>query len=83
MDKQKIVDELSERHEGVHYTYTTCVNNGCWDASCIMKVGVKDNKVVSIEPDDSVNPNSGREDVSDEALKKAVEDAGYQVTGIE
>ena len=72
VDKQKIVDELSERHEGVHYTYTTCVNNGCWDASCIMKVGVKDNKVVSIEPDDSVNPNSGREDVSDEALAQGM-----------
>lgn len=72
MSRDSVVESLSERHEGVHYVYTTCVNNGCWDASCILKCAVKDNKIISIEPDDSINVNDGREDVDDKALNEGM-----------
>ena len=66
MSRESIVEKLSERHEGVEHFYTTCHNNGCWDATCLIKCGVKDGKIVSIEPDDSVNAGIARED--DKAL---------------
>lgn len=70
--KEKIVAKSKEKNDGVEYFYTTCVNNGCWDATCILKYGVKDNKVISIEADDTVNPNMPREDIGDELLKQGM-----------
>lgn len=58
MSRDSLVEKYNERHEGVDYFYTTCHNNGCWDATCLIKCGIKDGKVVSIEPDDSVNAAS-------------------------
>ena len=42
--------------------YTSCPANGCWDSACILKCHVKDNKLIAVEPDDSVNANDSRED---------------------
>ncbi len=72
MSREKIVQNLQERHEGSRHVYTTCVNNGCWDASCILRCEVKDNKIVAIEPDDSLNKNMGREDVGEKAFKEGM-----------
>lgn len=69
MSRESVVDKLSERHEGVDFFYTTCHNNGCWDATCLIKCGVKDGKIVSIEPDDSVNPGVAREDDDEQAVQ--------------
>lgn len=67
--RSKVVEALEDRHDCDRYVYTTCVNNGCWDASCVLKCGVKDNKIVSIETDDTINKNNGREDLDEEAIK--------------
>ena len=48
MSRDSLVEKYNERHEGVDYFYTTCHNNGCWDATCLIKCGIKDGKVVSI-----------------------------------
>ncbi|MGV8083016.1 MAG: molybdopterin-dependent oxidoreductase [Coriobacteriia bacterium] len=72
MSREKIIADLQKRHDGVTYTYTTCVNNGCWDASCVLRCAVKDGKVVSIEPDDSINKGDAREDVGEQALKEGM-----------
>ena len=69
MSRETIVEKLSERHEGVEHFYTTCHNNGCWDATCLIKCGVKDGKIVSIEPDDSVNAGVAREDDNKQAVQ--------------
>jgi anaerobic dimethyl sulfoxide reductase subunit A len=72
LSREKIVSDLQQRHEDAHYVYTTCVNNGCWDASCILRCQVKDGKIIAIEPDDSINRNDAREDVGEDALKKGL-----------
>ena len=33
MSRDSLVEKYNERHEGVDYFYTTCHNNGCWDAT--------------------------------------------------
>ncbi len=63
MNADDIVARKQESHEGERIFYTSCPANGCWDASCILKCHVKDGKLVRIEPDDTVNPGSCREDV--------------------
>lgn len=72
MSKEKIIQKLQEKHEGASYVYTTCMQNGCWDASCIIRSRVKNGKIVAIEPDDTINPGDVREDVGDEALKQGM-----------
>ena len=47
MSRESVVEKLGERHEGVDYFYTTCHNNGCWDATCLIKCSVKDDKIVN------------------------------------
>ncbi|MVM54982.1 molybdopterin-containing oxidoreductase family protein [Gordonibacter urolithinfaciens] len=69
MSRESVVEKLGERHEGVDYFYTTCHNNGCWDATCLIKCSVKDDKIVAIEPDDSVNPGVAREDDDENAVQ--------------
>ena len=69
MSRDSLVEKYNERHEGVDYFYTTCHNNGCWDATCLIKCGIKDGKVVSIEPDDSVNAGIAREDDDENAVQ--------------
>ena len=46
MSRESILEKLGERHEGVEYFYTTCHNNGCWDATCLIKCSVKDGKII-------------------------------------
>ena len=48
MSRDSIVEKLGERHEGVDYFYTTCHNNGCWDATCLIKCSVKDGKIIGM-----------------------------------
>ena len=69
MSRDSLVKKYNERHDGVDYFYTTCHNNGCWDATCLIKCGIKDGKVVSIEPDDSVNAGIAREDDDENAVR--------------
>ena len=69
MSRESVVEKLGERHEGVDYFYTTCHNNGCWDATCLIKCSVKDDKIIAIEPDDSVNPGVAREDDDENAVQ--------------
>ena len=45
MSRDSLVEKYNERHDGVDYFYTTCHNNGCWDATCLIKCGIKDGKV--------------------------------------
>ena len=70
MSREKIVNKLQERHEGTKCYYTTCLQNACWDASCIVRSHVKDGVIVAFEPDNTVNPGAGREEVSEEALQR-------------
>lgn len=72
MSREKIVNKLQERHEGTKCYYTTCLQNACWDASCIVRSHVKDGVIVAFEPDNTVNPGAGREEVSEEALQKGM-----------
>lgn len=72
MDTEKLIAELQEKHASDRISYTICVNNGCWDASCVLRCTVRDNKITSIEPDDSINKNDVREDISEEELKQGL-----------
>lgn len=69
---EKIVDKLASKHSGTEVKYTCCAQNGCWDASCILRCEVKDGQLVSISPDDSVNAGSLREDVGEAALREGM-----------
>lgn len=51
MEPNEIVKKLLEKHAGEQYVYWSC-NVNCGGGSCIFKVGIKDGKIVSIEPDD-------------------------------
>lgn len=68
----RIKQSLGQRHEGETIRYTTCYQNGCWDAVCPLKVHIKDGKVVGIEPDDSINPSATREELSEQALRQGM-----------
>lgn len=72
MDKQKVIQRLSSKHEGTKVLYTSCAQNGCWDSCCIMRYHVKDGKVVCIEPDDTINCGDAREDVGERAIKQGM-----------
>ncbi len=74
MSRDKILNNLNSRHENENVTYLTCTSNGCWDTSCILRVRSKDNKVTAIEPDDTINKNTGREDahLTDEEIKSGM-----------
>lgn len=72
MAREKIVEKLQERHNDSTYVYTSCTQNGCWDSSCILRCQVKDGKIVSFEPDDSVNPGNAREDIGEDGLKQGM-----------
>ena len=71
-EASKVDDKLCAAHEGTEYKYTCCAQNGCWDASCIIKCEVKDGKLISISPDDSVNPGDMREDVGEKGLREGM-----------
>ncbi len=72
MSKGKIVEGLSARHQGTQVRYTCCAQNGCWDASCIVKCETKDGRLVSLSADDSINEGMPREDVGDQALREGM-----------
>ena len=62
------VRESASGAEDERVFYTCCAANGCWDASCILKCHVKGGKLVSIEPDDTINKGACREDVEWEKI---------------
>lgn len=74
MSKEQVVEKLKAKHAGEKTVYTTCLQNGCWDTTCILKTHVKDGKITAIEPDDSINAKFGREDaaIGDEKLKQGL-----------
>lgn len=72
MKKDQIVKKHQERHQDASYVYTSCTQNGCWDSSCILRCQVKDGKIVSIEPDDSINKGNAREDIHEDELKQGM-----------
>ncbi len=72
MKREKVINELLDNHQGDEIRYTTCFQNGCWDAVCPLKCRVRDNKLISVEPDDSVNKGLGREDIDAEKLSQGM-----------
>lgn len=58
---ERVRKQLLNKHEGEEISYSTCVQNGCFDL-CVLRTHVKDGKVTAIETDNSVHPNVGRED---------------------
>lgn len=72
MAREEVVERLAAAHKGTQIKYTCCAQNGCWDASCIVKCEVKDGKLVSLSPDDSVNEGQAREDVGEQTLRQGM-----------
>ncbi|MDR1603368.1 MAG: molybdopterin-dependent oxidoreductase [Gracilibacteraceae bacterium] len=74
MSKEFAIQGIKNRHAGEKICYTTCLQNGCWDAACILKVHVKGDKITAIDPDDSINHTYGREDavVGEEKIKQGL-----------
>lgn len=58
---ERIKGELEARHEGEEINYSSCSQNGCFEA-CVLRTHVKDGKVTAIETDDSLHVGYGRED---------------------
>lgn len=81
MSREKVVQNLQERHEGDQCFYHTCLQNACWDVSCIVRSRVKDGILTAIEPDDSINKGAGREDVDEENINKGLVQARACVMG--
>lgn len=65
------ISNTSKQDEDI-IKYTTC--SGHCLTTCVLKVRVRDGVVVSIEPDDSVNPGLGREDehVSEDMMDRGM-----------
>ncbi len=60
---KRVVSELCARHEGEEIRYTNCWQNGkCFGANCVVKWRIKDGKPIAVEPDDTIHPESARED---------------------
>ena len=70
--RECIVEKLGSAHKDTEIKYTCCAQNGCWDASCIVKCEVKNGKLVSVSADDSVNENDMREDVGEQRLREGM-----------
>lgn len=68
MTRERIISDLSAAHDGTEVKYTCCAQNGCWDASCIVRCETRDGELVSLSADDSINAGLPREDVGEEAL---------------
>lgn len=60
-----VIAPLQKQHEGVDVKYTTCFMNGCFGSACVIKCHVKDNKLLCVEPDDSIHPGCVREDIEE------------------
>ncbi|TAK34166.1 MAG: hypothetical protein EPO21_10535 [Chloroflexota bacterium] len=65
--------DLSEKRRGERSYYSGCFVSCGGTSQCVLKIHLKDDRVVRIEPDDRYNPNTGREDrvVSDHDLVQA------------
>ncbi|MCM1564601.1 MAG: molybdopterin-dependent oxidoreductase [Dehalobacter sp.] len=69
MSKEKVLKKLKTQHEDEKIFYTTCYQNGCWDAACVLRCHVKDNVLTAVEPE-TINKGIGREDnIGDEAVR--------------
>jgi anaerobic dimethyl sulfoxide reductase subunit A len=56
-----MMNDPFRRQQKVTIRYTCCTGTQC-HRECVLKVGVKDGTIVSIEPDDTVNAGIARED---------------------
>jgi anaerobic dimethyl sulfoxide reductase subunit A len=59
----------SRLHEGEETRYTQCWLNGCFGSACVLKCRIKDGKLVSVEPDDTIHAGSAREDIEEDIQK--------------
>lgn len=59
----KVIKPIQDVFEGVDHKYTCCYQNGCFGTLCILKCNVRDNKIIAVEPDDTIHPNVAREDL--------------------
>lgn len=58
---QKIVEKLKARHSGEEVRYSGCYPM-CHGGGCVLKLRIKDGKIICVEPDDRYNKNIARED---------------------
>ena len=72
MSKEQIISDLMQKHEDEKICYTTCMQNGCWDAICIVRTRSKNGKLVAVEPGDSINPGEAREDIAKERIEQGM-----------
>jgi len=56
-----IVERLKTKHSGEEVRYSGCYPM-CHGGGCILKLRIKDGKIVCVEPDDLYNRNVARED---------------------
>lgn len=57
----KIVEKLKAKHVGEEVKYSGCYPM-CHGGGCVLKIRVKDGRIVCVEPDDLYNRNIARED---------------------
>ena len=62
MDKQGIIEASRKRREGSASSTRPARPTGAGTRPACWKCHVKDEKLIAVEPDDSVNPNDSRED---------------------
>jgi len=72
VSKEKVIEKLQEKHASDQCFYHTCLQNACWDTTCIIRSRVRDGVLTSIEPDDSINKGAGREDVDENAVRQGM-----------
>ncbi|MEM2103719.1 MAG: molybdopterin-dependent oxidoreductase [Candidatus Bathyarchaeia archaeon] len=58
---QIIVEKLKAKHSGEEIKYSGCYPM-CHGGGCVLKLRVKDGKIICVEPDDLCNKNVARED---------------------
>jgi anaerobic dimethyl sulfoxide reductase subunit A len=67
---EKIVQSMRDAHVYDRWVLTNCKQNGCRTDTCILKVLTRSGKIVAIEPDPTINPNNGYEDVGLDMVRK-------------
>lgn len=60
--------------------YTSCEQNGCFNR-CVLKVHVQNNRIKSIETDDTINLNNAREAFSEDVYRQGMVQARACVRG--
>ncbi|WP_165171629.1 molybdopterin-dependent oxidoreductase [Adlercreutzia sp. ZJ242] len=58
---ERVQAEIVAKHDGDEIMYASCSQNGCFDG-CPLRVHMRDGRCISIETDNTIHPNKGRED---------------------